>query len=42
MPAPLLDVLPQSIEAEQTVIGAVLLDPEAIIKISDLLAAEDF
>ncbi len=42
MAAPLLDVQPQSIEAEQTVIGAVLLDPEAIIKISDFLAPEDF
>ncbi len=38
----LLDVQPHSIEAEQTVIGALLLDSEAIMKISDLLQAEDF
>ncbi len=40
--AQLLDVQPHSPEAEQTVIGALLLDPDAIIKVSDLLAADDF
>ncbi len=38
----LLDVQPHSSEAEHTVIGALLLDPEAIIKVSDLLAPDDF
>lgn len=33
---------PHSTEAERTVIGALLLDPDAIIKISDFLQAEDF
>ena len=38
----LLDVQPHSHDAEQTVIGALLIDPEAIIKVSDLLTVEDF
>lgn len=38
----LLEVQPHSTEAEKTVLGALLLDPEAIVKVSDLLAAEDF
>jgi replicative DNA helicase len=33
---------PHSTEAERTVIGALLLDPDAIIKVSDFLAPEDF
>lgn len=37
-----LDVQPHSLEAEQTVLGALLMDPDAIVKISDLLAPEDF
>ena len=37
-----LDVQPHSLEAEQTVIGALLIDPDAIIKVSDLLRPEDF
>lgn len=37
-----LDVQPHSIEAEQTVLGALLLDPDAIVKVSDLLQPEDF
>ncbi len=37
-----LDVQPHSLEAEQTVLGALLMDPEAIIKVSDLLQPEDF
>ena len=38
----LLEVQPHSLEAEQTVLGALLMDPEAIVKISDLLVSEDF
>lgn len=37
-----LQTQPHSTEAERTVIGALLLDPEAIIKVSDFLKAEDF
>lgn len=37
-----IETQPHSTEAERTVIGALLLDPEAIIKISDFLKAEDF
>ncbi len=33
---------PHSLEAEKTVLGALLLDPDAIIKVSDLLSPEDF
>ena len=35
-------ILPHSTEAEQSVIGAVLLDQEAIITASEILVAEDF
>ena len=38
MPETFLDVQPHSIEAEQTVLGALLLDPDAIIKVNDALA----
>ena len=42
-PQPLaFDTPPHSTEAEKTVLGALLLDPEAIIKISDFLKPEDF
>ncbi|MBI3336481.1 replicative DNA helicase [Candidatus Peregrinibacteria bacterium] len=41
-PTPLLQVPPHSPEAERTVLGALLLDPEAIIKISDFLEPQDF
>ena len=37
-----LDVQPHSLEAEQTVLGALLMDPEAVVKVSDLLSPEDF
>ena len=37
-----LDVQPHSLEAEQTVLGALMVDPDAIIKVSDLLTPEDF
>lgn len=33
---------PQSVEAEQSVLGALLLDENAVIKIADLLSPEDF
>ncbi len=33
---------PQSIEAEQSVLGSILLDKEAIIKVADALRPEDF
>ena len=33
---------PQSIEAEQSVIGSILLDKNAIIKVADILKSEDF
>ncbi len=35
-------VPPQNIEAEQSVLGAVMIDTAAIAKISDILQAEDF
>ena len=34
--------LPYSLEAEQSVLGAILIDKEAIVKVADLLDAEDF
>ena len=37
-----LDVQPHSLEAEQTVLGALLVDPDAMIKVSDLLTPDDF
>jgi replicative DNA helicase len=40
--ATLLEGQPHSTEAERTVIGALLLDPEAIVKVSDLLNPDDF
>jgi replicative DNA helicase len=40
--ASLLQGQPHSSEAERTVLGALLLDTEAIIKVSDLLTPEDF
>jgi replicative DNA helicase len=33
---------PQNIEAEQSLIGALLLDKDAIIKIADIVASDDF
>ena len=35
-------ILPQNIEAEQAVIGAMLMDRDAIIKASEILVADDF
>lgn len=37
-----LRVPPQNIDAEKSILGAVLLDKDAIIKIADILAPEDF
>lgn len=33
---------PHNVEAEQTVLGSLLIDPDAIIKVADMLAPEDF
>jgi replicative DNA helicase len=33
---------PQNLEAEQMVLGAVLIDNDALLRISDMLRAEDF
>ncbi|MFO0053351.1 MAG: DnaB-like helicase N-terminal domain-containing protein, partial [Dolichospermum sp.] len=35
-------VPPQSIEAEEAILGGILLDPEAIARVSDLLPSEGF
>ena len=35
-------VLPHSVEAEQSVIGAMLMDQEAIIKASEIISGDDF
>ena len=35
-------VPPQNIEAEQSVLGAMLIDKEAIAKATEILSAEDF
>lgn len=37
-----LKVPPQNLEAEQSVLGSLLLDKDAVIKVSDTLLAEDF
>ncbi len=41
-PPTMFDAPPHSPEAEKTVLGALLLDPEAIVKVSDFLKPEDF
>ena len=33
---------PQNIEAEQSLLGSLLLDKDAIIKIADIVSADDF
>ena len=35
-------VLPNSIEAEQSVVGAMLMDKEAIMTASEIISGEDF
>ena len=40
--SPFLDAPPHAPEAERTVLGALLLDPEAVVKVSDFLRPEDF
>jgi replicative DNA helicase len=35
-------VAPQSVEAEQSVLGSILIDPEAILKVADFLHPTDF
>lgn len=37
-----LRVLPQSVEAEQSVLGGIMLAPDALAKVADWLAEEDF
>ncbi|TES96106.1 replicative DNA helicase [Patescibacteria group bacterium] len=36
------DVPPQNIEAEQAVLGSLLIDKDAIVKVADILRSEDF
>lgn len=42
MNKPRLQIPPQALEAEESVLGSILIDPEAIIKISDFLLPIDF
>jgi replicative DNA helicase len=35
-------VAPQSVEAEQSVLGSILIDPEAVLKVADFLHGPDF
>ena len=42
MPEEITTLPPQNIEAEQSVLGCLLIDKEAITKIADILRAEDF
>ncbi len=42
MPPNQSHIPPQNAEAEASLLGAVLLDPEAVVKIADLVRAEDF
>ena len=42
MPENVEKLPPQNIEAEQSVLGCVLIEQEAITKIADLLKADDF
>src|SRR3989344_4430029 len=39
---PSLKVPPQNIEAEEVVLGAIMIDADAIIKVTDILSAGDF
>jgi replicative DNA helicase len=40
--SPLSRLQPQNTEAEQSVLGCIMLDKDALVKISDLIKAEDF
>ena len=42
METPIMRSLPQSLEAEQSVIGSMLIDKNAIVKVSEKLSEEDF
>lgn len=42
MSSPHIKIPPQNIEAEQSVLGALLIDKEAITKVADLLTPKDF
>ena len=42
METPIMRSLPQSLEAEQSVIGSMLIDKNAIVKVSEKLNEEDF
>lgn len=42
MDTPTTKIPPQNIEAEASLLGALLIDPEAIVKIADQLSPEDF
>ena len=33
---------PQAVEAEQSVLGSILIDPEAILKVAEFLHPQDF
>ena len=35
-------LLPQNNEAERGVLGSIIIDPEAIVRLADFLHAEDF
>ena len=35
-------LLPQNIEAECGVLGSIIIDPEAIVQVSDFLHSDDF
>jgi replicative DNA helicase len=37
-----IETQPHSVEAERTVLGALLVDPDAVIKVSDFLMPQDF
>ncbi|OIO52975.1 replicative DNA helicase [Candidatus Peregrinibacteria bacterium CG1_02_54_53] len=39
---PTIETQPHSVEAERTVLGALLVDPDAVIKVSDFLTPQDF
>src|SRR5258708_31940391 len=35
-------LLPQNVEAEQGILGSIIIDPEAIVYVNDFLQPEDF